>query len=140
VPWWEIQGTRQDGDLLVRFNLISGSLTSVELAVWHEGGYLIFDSDTQGLGQGCTEHFSYAYCIGAPPIDRSGQEMEVWDEEYLPVAPTLPNSFVELALDMTRLMESGTEFSSIVFRTPEDVALSSFAGIGARARSSFGGL
>ncbi|MDX1409927.1 MAG: hypothetical protein R3330_17380, partial [Saprospiraceae bacterium] len=75
----------------------------------------------------------YIYCIGTPPIDRSTQDIEVWDENYLPVVPTLADSFLELGIDMGRLMGSGTEFSSIYVRTPEDVLLTSFASIGARA-------
>jgi hypothetical protein len=117
----------------VRFNLISGNLTSVELAIWYQDGFHIFESDSQGLGQGCREHFSYLYCIGVPPIDRSHQEIQVWDAEFLPVKPTLADSFIELGLDMSRLMGTGTEFSSIYLRTPEDVLFTSFAAIGARA-------
>jgi len=133
MPWWDIQGSRRDGDLLVRFNLISGSLTSVELAIWYEGLFHVFDTDTQGLGSGCREHFSYIYCIGMPPIDRSNQFIEVWDEDFVPVEPTLADSFVELGIDMSRLMGSGSEFSSVYVRTPEDVLFTRFSRIGSAA-------
>lgn len=139
-PWWDIKGSRRDGDLLVRFNLISGNLTSVELAIWYQDGFHIFESDSRGLGQGCREHFSYLYCIGSPPIDRTNQEIQVWDADFLPVKPTLADSFVELGLDLSRLMGSGTEFSSIYVRTPEDVLFTSFAAIGARAEFVWGAL
>ena len=138
IPWWHIQGSRQDGDLLVRFNLISGNLTSVELAIWREGAFHIFDSDTQGLGSGCREHFSYIYCIGRPPIDRLKQEIQVWDENFDPVEPTLADSFVELGIDMSRLMGAGSEFSSIYVRTPEDVLFTSFRAIGSWAGNAVG--
>jgi hypothetical protein len=130
VPWWNIKGYRLDGDLLIRANFIAGNLTSVELAVWHEGIFHIFETDSQGLGQGCKDQFSYIYCLGTPPIDRSAQEIEVWDEDYLPVVPTLADSFFELGIDMSRLMGSGTEFSGVYVRTPEDVLLTSFSQIG----------
>lgn len=138
IPWWHIQGSRQDGDLLVRVNLISGNLTSVELAVWREGAFHIFDNDTRGLGSGCREHFSYIYCIGRPPIDRSNQEIQVWDENFDPVEPTLADSFVELGIDMSRLMGAGSEFSSIYVRTPEDVLFTSFRAIGTWAGNAVG--
>jgi hypothetical protein len=137
IPWWHIQGARQDGDLLVRFNLISGNLTSVELAIWHQGAFHVFDSDTRGLGNGCREHFSYIYCVGAPPIDRSHQVIEVWDENYDPVEPTLADSFVELGIDMSRLIGSGAEFSSVYVRTPEDVLFTGFSRIGSARNFAF---
>lgn len=140
TPWWSIQGIRQDGDILVRVNLISGNVSSIELATWTNGTYQIFDSDTQGLNQGCREHFSYKYCIGAPPIDRSEQSIEVWNDEFIELEPTLANSFVEIAIDMTRLIGSGAEFSSVYVRTPEDVLFSGFSSLGTKAGLRFGAL
>jgi hypothetical protein len=138
TPWWNIQGSRRDGDLLVRFNLMAGNLASVELAEWRNGGYFIFESDIQGLGQGCRDRFSYIYCVGPPPLDRSNQSIEVWDKDYVPVEATLADSFVELGLDVDRLLGSGSEFSGLYIRTPEDVVLTSFRGIGTFAVSSVG--
>lgn len=130
IPWWNIQGSRIEGDLLVRFNLIAGTLSSVELAEWRDNRYLIFESDTAGLGHGCRDRFSYLYCIGQPPLDRSHQYIEVWDEDFVPVEATLADSFVELGLDLGRLLRPGIEFSGLYIRTPEDVVLTSFQGIG----------
>lgn len=138
IPWWNIQGSRVEGDLLIRFNLIAGTLSSVELAEWREDRYFIFESDTRGLGHGCRDRFSYLYCIGRPPIDRSHQFIEVWDEDFVPVEATLADSFVELGLDLGRLLRPGIEFSGLYIRTPEDVVLTSFRGIGSWAAGGIG--
>jgi hypothetical protein len=130
VPWWHIEGQRQDGDLLVRFNISAGTLNSVELAVWNETYYNIFENDTEALGSGCRDRFSFAYCVGTPPIDRSQQVIELWDEESQPVEPVRANGFVEIALDFARLLDSASEFSSLYIRTPEDVVLTSFHNVG----------
>ncbi len=138
IPWWDIQGSRTEGDLLVRFNLIAGNLTSVELAIWREDRFLVFESDTQGLAGGCVDKFSYLYCIGTPPLDRSNQFIEVWDDEFVPVEATFADSFVELGLDLGRLIGSGAEFSGLYIRTPEDVALTTFQKMGSSASTSTG--
>ena len=130
IPWWEIQGTRQEGDLLVRFNLMGGRLSSVELAVWQDNRYFIFESDTEGLGTGCRDKFSYLYCMGAPPLDYSQQDIEVWDPDFVPVQPTFPDSFAELGIDLDRLALSTRQFSGIYIRTPEDVVMATFRTIG----------
>jgi len=130
IPWWHIKGQRQNGDLLVRFNITAGNLSSVELAVWNESYFHIFESDTQALGNGCREHFSYIYCVGSPPLDRSQQVIEVWDQDYHPLEPVLADSFIELGIDFARMLDSATEFSSLYIRTPEDVVMTSFRSIG----------
>lgn len=138
IPWWEIQGTRRDGDLLVRFNLVAGKLTSVELARWQNSAYHLFESDIAGLGSGCIDRFSYLYCMGAPPLDRSSQLIEVWDANYEYVEPTLANSFAELGLDVDRLGLAADDFSGLYIRTPEDVVITSFAAIGSQAKRGLG--
>ena len=130
IPWWHIKGQRQNGDLLVRFNITAGNLSSVELAVWNESYFHIFESDTQVLGNGCREHFNYIYCVGSPPLDRSQQLIEVWDQDYHPLDPVLADSFIELGIDFARMLDSATEFSSLYIRTPEDVVMTSFRSIG----------
>lgn len=130
IPWWHIQGTRQDGDMLVRFNLMAGTLTSIELAVWQESYFQIFESDTRALGNGCRDQFSYSYCIGPPSLNYTASQIEVWDEDYIPVEPTLPDSFVQLGLDFNRILQGAVEYSSLYIRTPEDVVFTSFQKIG----------
>ena len=123
---WPIVGYRVEGDLLVRMVFANQALQSVQLEQWRQGGFSFIQTDAGIAGDACRQKREFMYCIGLPPIQQPVEEIEVWDEDSNYVDPTLPNSFVELGIDIDLLLGPQTDITSVLFRTPEDIAMNSF--------------
>ena len=123
---WPIIGARMEGDLLVRMVFANQALQSVGLEQWHQGGFSILKTGAGIAGESCLRKREYMYCSGNPPIRHPEQGFEVWDEDYNALDPTPPDNFVEVGVDVDLLVGPQAEITSVLFRTPEDIAMNKF--------------
>jgi hypothetical protein len=134
--WWDIQGEREDGDLLVRLNFRSGRLADVEFETWQGSAFDLVDEVDRSPGRSCIRETAFVYCEGEPPLGAPAQGVQLWDTNFKPVTPTPPSDFVQVGVDLMRLTGSNQDFSGVLIRTPEDIAINGFqrAGDGRRPR------
>jgi hypothetical protein len=123
---WQVIGNRVDGDLLLRMVFANRALHSVEVEQWGQGHFKVVKSGSGIGGNSCQQTRELMYCTGLPPIRHSEEGFEVWDEDYNPVDPTPPDSFVEVGLDIDLLVGQQVDITSVLFRTPEDIAMNNF--------------
>lgn len=123
---WPIVGERQQGDLLVRMIFSGRVLQSVQVEQWDQGGFRFLDTGRGISGEACMQTPKFMYCVGRPPILHPVDGFEVWDEDNIPLDPVLADDFVEVGIDVDRLAGPQTHFTSVLFRTPEDIAMNSF--------------
>jgi hypothetical protein len=123
---WPVIGKREEGDLLVRMVFANRALQSVGLEQWHQGGFNVLKTGAGIAGDSCLQKLEFMYCVGLPPIRHSYEEFEVWDEEYNLLDPTSPDNFVEIGVDIDLLVGSQADITSVLFRTPEDIAMNNF--------------
>jgi hypothetical protein len=129
---WPIEGERQVGDLVVRVTYKAGALIRAESFVWDGYGFRAAAAAAPG-GSGCTDVGAVLmFCDGPPPL-RSAQP-EVWDVRWLPFTPAPPDSFVEVGLNVTALLGSNVQFTTVQLRTPKDIVIDSFRITGSRRR------
>lgn len=130
---WPIYGESTVGDLLVRVNFQAGQISSTEFRRWDGTDYqLVATTGPDGCVGG-----DYRSCAGAPPMQSI--QAQVWDVAYHMVQVPQPDNFVEIGVNVTALLGSGVEFTSIQVRTPQDIILNSFRHIGLWAHSAAGG-
>jgi hypothetical protein len=126
VPW-KIHGQRTVGDLAIRINLIDGALYNVEFKCYagdESGGYQILKTAWPQDGQACTgSHGRYAFCSGAPVAGLAATNADVWDIWGAPVTVPAADSFVEVGINVGKLLGSNPDYSSLTLRTPEDIAI-----------------
>lgn len=125
-PWWQVNGERKDGDLLARINLTRGQPSFVEFEEWQGGSYDLLDTYNGSPGQGCIRQPAFIYCAGTPPIEHPAQGFEAWDSEFQLVEIPPPDNFLQLGVDLKRLLGVNRNFSGILIRTPEDIVIKSF--------------
>jgi len=123
---WPVIGKRVEGDLLVRMAFANQALQSVGLEQWQGGGFKVLKTGAGITGDRCLQQKEFMYCTGHPPIRHSAQGFEVWDENYTPLDPTPPDSFVEVGIDIDLLVGPQVDITSVLFRTPEDIAMNNF--------------
>jgi hypothetical protein len=123
---WPIVGERSEGDLIVRMIFSNRILQSVEIEEWQQGGFQFVETGAGISGNSCFQQPAFMYCVGPPPIWHPDEGFEVWDENYNRLAPTYPDDFVELGIDIDLLVGPGVDFAGVLLRTPEDIALNSF--------------
>lgn len=123
---WPVIGKRVEGDLLVRLAFANSALQSVSLEQWREGGFKVLKTGAGITGDRCLQQKEFMYCTGLPPIRHSEEGFEVWDEDYNPLDPTPPDNFVEVGLDIDLLLGPQVDITSVLFRTPEDIAMNNF--------------
>lgn len=123
---WPVIGKREEGDLLVRMVFANRVLLSVGLEQWHQNGFTVLKTGAGIAGESCLQKREYMYCAGLPPIQHSFDEFEVWDEEYNLLDPTSPDNFVEVGVDIDLLVGPQADITSVLFRTPEDIAMNNF--------------
>jgi hypothetical protein len=129
---WPIEGERQLGDLVVRVTYRSGALSRAELFVW-DGYGLRALAAAASSGSGCTDVGSaLMFCDGPPPL--TSMQPEVWDVWWRPLTPAPPDAFVEVGLNVTALLGSNVQFTSVQLRTPKDIVLDAFRVTGSRRR------
>ncbi|UTW13428.1 hypothetical protein [Marinobacterium rhizophilum] len=133
-----LMGERLAGDLLVRINLSDAEIGSVEFLRWHVtidsagsevGHYQPVASAPAPRGKWCSSNSSaYRYCSGAPVEGLAPTNTDVWDADGQAVAATPADSFIELALNPEALPGQVADFTSLVVRTPEDIAIAYLRG------------
>lgn len=123
---WPLIGNRVDGDLLVRMIFANRTLQSVELEQWRQGGFNVVKTGEGIAGESCRHKRDFMYCTGLPPIQHPLDGFEVWDEDYNPLVPTLADNFVEVGIDIDMLLGPWADINSVLFRTPEDIAMNNF--------------
>ncbi len=137
---WPIHGARMLNDMLVRMDFTAGILSSVEFNRWDGSGYEVIGSVTPPAPEGCGGSADlYACCSGSPVQGLPPTNSDIWDLNFTPVRVPNPDSFVQVSLNVGRLIGSNVDFTSIVMRTPEDISLGSFRAMGywgARNRAS----
>ena len=125
-PGWNIKAERKDGDLLVRVNFTGGQPSFVEFEQWQNLAYTLLDTYSGSPGNSCIRQPAFMYCDGMPPIEHPTKGFEVWDEAFQPIEITPPDNFVQVGVDLKRLLGSNIAFSGILIRTPEDIAINGF--------------
>jgi hypothetical protein len=130
---WPIYGQSTVGDLLVQVNFTAGQISSTEFMRWDGTDY---QTITATGPNGCAGSNSRS-CAGSPPIQ--SVQTEVWNASSHTVQVPQPDSFVEIGVNVTSLLDANIEFSSIQVRTPQDIILDSFRRVGYWAHPSVGG-
>lgn len=125
-PWWQLNGERKDGDLLARVNLARGQPSFVEFEEWQGSAYALLDTYNGSPGHGCVRQPAFMYCVGVPPIEHPTQGFESWDSKFQLVEIIPPDNFLQLGVDLKRLLGFNRNFSGILIRTPEDIVVKSF--------------
>jgi hypothetical protein len=138
---WPIHGSHTADDLRIRLIFTAGLLDAVDFERWTldaatgEGGFQrvkhakgTADGSCAGTGA------NFTICLGAPPI--AGGEVELWDDEFTPVEYVAPDSFVEVGVNVTRMLGVSPDFTAIQIRTPKDIAMSTFRNLGYWAEAS----
>lgn len=123
---WPIIGERKDGDLLVRMIFSNRTLQSVQFEQWQQGGFNFINTGAGISGDSCLQQRAFMYCVGTPPIQHPVEGFEVWDEDNNVLEPILANDFVEVGIDVELLVGPQVDFTSVLFRTPEDIAMNNF--------------
>jgi hypothetical protein len=123
---WPLIGNRVDGDLLVRMVFANRALQFVELEQWRESGFMVVKTGNGIAGDSCQHNRDFMYCTGRPPIQHPSDGFEVWDEDYNPLDPTPADNFVEVGIDIDLLLGPQADITSVLFRTPEDIAMNNF--------------
>ena len=123
---WPLVGNRVEGDLLVRMVFANRALQSVELEQWRQNGFQVLKTGAGIAGDRCLQKRDFMYCTGLPPIRHSVEGFEVWDEDYNPLDQTPPDNFVEVGIDIDLLLGQQADITSVLFRTPEDIAMNNF--------------
>ncbi|CAG1008541.1 hypothetical protein ANAEL_03684 [Anaerolineales bacterium] len=125
IPW-QIHGQKTAGDLTVRLNFVNGALQSVEfkqLAGDGSGESQILKTDWPVGGQACTgSNGLYAFCAGTVITGLAPTNSDVWNLKGTPVLIPAADQFVEVGINVGRLLGSNPDYSSLTLRTPEDIA------------------
>ncbi len=123
---WPLIGNRMDGDLLVRMVFANRTLQSVGLEQWRQGGFKVVKAGDGITGENCRHKRDFMYCTGLPPIRHPVDGFEVWDEDFNPLDPIPADNFVEVGIDIDLLLGPQANITSVLFRTPEDIAMNNF--------------
>jgi len=123
---WPVLGSRVAGDLLVRMIFANQALQSVMLEEWGKDGFSVVQSGKGVVNGSCRQTSELMYCTGLPPIRQSDRVSQVWDENYDPLDPISPDGFAEVGIDIDMLLGSRADITSVLFRTPEDIAMNNF--------------
>jgi hypothetical protein len=123
---WPVLGNRVNGDLLVRMAFANQALQSVQLEQWGQGGFSLVKSGAGVANGNCQQMPELMYCSGPPPIRYPEKGVEVWDDDYMQIEPTPPDNFVEVGIDVDMLLGPRADITSVLFRTPEDIAMNNF--------------
>jgi hypothetical protein len=122
-------------DLLIRLNFSSGILHSIEFSKWDGADYMSIGSAVPPMTEGCDGSLDlFAYCIGEPVLGLAPTNADIWDINFNPVVVPNPDSFVQVGVNVGRLLNADVHFTSIVMRSPEDINLGSFQAMGHWAR------
>lgn len=125
VPW-KIQGKKTTGDLTVRMNFVNGALQNVEFKQFTADGsgeYRILKTDWPIDGRTCNGSDGlYAFCSGAVQTGLAPTNQDIWDQWGTPVTVPAADQFVEVGVNVGKLLGSNPDFSSLTLRTPEDIA------------------
>lgn len=125
IPW-KIHGQNTAGDLAVRMNFVEGVLRSVEFrqfAADGSGEYRILKTAWPIDGQACSGSDGlYAFCSGASVTGLAATNQDIWDNWGTPVSVPAADQFVEVGVNVGRLLGSNPNYSSLTLKTPEDIA------------------
>lgn len=101
-------------------------LQSVQLEQWQKNGFRFVNTGAGISGDTCLEMRKFMYCVGPPPIRHPEDGSEAWDEDGKPLDPILADDFVEVGIDVDLLVGQRAKFTSVLFRTPEDIVMNNF--------------
>lgn len=124
---WLIHGERRKGDVQVRVNFVGGQLSSATFKRWDGLAHQTVATVAADKGSGC-DGTDYLVCSGQPPLHPISDE--VWDAAGTPVTVPEPDSFVEIGFNVSVLLGSKVEFTSLQVRTPQDIILHGFRHLG----------
>ncbi len=126
---WKVYGERANGDLLVRMNFNSGELVNLEFKQWvideisTDGTYQTIETAWPLDGQACNGSDGlYSFCDGTPVVGLPPSNPEVWNLNFESVEVPASDSFIEVGMNVGRLLGASFELSSLTIRTPEDIA------------------
>jgi len=131
VPW-PIHGSRRDGDLLIRAEILQGVVDSVEVRMWMGGDFLTLAAYGGLAASACNgEPGVVLFCAAEPGF---AVTQELWDVHGNRVESMSAERLLEVGVDVGRLVGRFIEYSSIQVRSPEDIVLGSFRTTGYWAR------
>jgi hypothetical protein len=121
---WPIYGKSSPGDLLIRVNLSDSLISSVEIKEWITGEYQTIEISGPLGWESCSgNNTSYVLCIGAPVAGLPPTNNDVWDLNFNPVTVPSANSFIEVGVNVGRLLGTNPHITGVTIWTPEDIAL-----------------
>ena len=123
---WPIHGSRTLGDVRVRLSLVDGEVQGASASLWD--GTRWGQGSTLGASArpGCFQGSGVIACSGAVPFAHPEEGFETWDENFTRVELQAAESLLEVGVDVRTLTGGDLGFRSVQFRTPEDVALTTF--------------
>jgi len=124
---WLIHGDRKQNDALVRVNFVGGQLSSATFKRWDGSAYQTVATVAADGGSECSGT-DYLVCSGQPPVPPISDE--AWDAAGTAVTVPEPNAFVEIGFNVSVLLGSQVEFTSLQVRTPQDIILDGFRRLG----------
>jgi len=126
VPW-PIYGDRRANDVLVRVDFVGGQISSAAFKRWDGSAYQTIVTVAADGGNEC-RGANYQACAGSPPMPPLLDE--TWDAAGVPVTIAQPDAFVEIGFNVSVLLGSNVEFSSLQVKTPQDIILDGFRHLG----------
>lgn len=128
VPW-PMRGQRTANDVLLRIDYSLGVVSGVEVKSWVPGAGFQTVASYGGLESSpCNGEATYClFCGGSPPIAAA---QEVWDSAGNPVPATPPDDFLEIGVNIGRLLGVAVDYTAIQVKTAEDIALGTFRAMG----------
>lgn len=113
IPW-RIDGTRHQGDVLVKLVFAGGALESVEASAWDGRGWNLLSS---AIGTSCDLEETLCAVTNAGPIEGGP-----WNPQTIPAG-----QFVELGVNVGALLDGARPaFATVRLRTPQDASFGYF--------------
>jgi hypothetical protein len=130
---WLIHGARKLNDLLVHMEFTAGNLSLVEFKKWDGSGYTLIGSSVPPAPEGCFGNGMtdlYAYCSGSPVQGLPPTNADIWDLNFIPIQVPNPDSFIQMSVNVNRLLGGNVAFTSVVIWSPEDISFGYFRAMG----------
>lgn len=122
---WPVFGSYTPGDLTIRLSFVDGNLSSVETSRWTEAEYLqTINSSWPIADSACSgQPNNLAFCAGTLPSGLPPTNQDVWDRYYNKVSVPAANQFVEVGVNVSKLLGVNASTLSLTVKTPEDIVL-----------------
>ena len=123
---WPVNGSRSLGDLRVRLSLDGGVVLGASAFLWDGTRWGQGVELTASSQAGCFEGSGLVACSGVTPFDHPEEGFETWDADFVPVEVQAATALLQVGVDVRTVTGAALAFRSVQFRTPEDVALTTF--------------